>query len=225
MTILQTRHAGARTFTLSLATTHTQARYALVPTVMRFRQRFPRVQLAIQQFDAHVVADLVAAGNVEIGIANEALGRHPGLDTWEIYRWSHVAVVPHGHPLARKNSLSLRDLAAFPLVLTERGIAGRGVIDAAFAAARLSIDVPLAARDADVIKAYVEAGLGVGIIPGIAWEVNKDFGLVTLPVGHLFGEQSARLAVRRGHYVNLYANEFIRLLIPAYQPSYLGIEP
>lgn len=205
---------------LTIATTHTQARYVLVSAIMAFRQRFPRVRLNILQIDADQVAKRVASGLADVGIANEALGLHPHLDTWEMYRWTHILVVPHGHPLTRIATLTLQDIHAHPLILTEQGIAGRGAIDTAFTAAGLTPDVTFVARDTDVIKTYVEAGLGVGIIPGIAYEVTKDYGLVTLAAGHLFGEQLARLAVRKGGYVRLHAGEFIKFLLPGFRPDY-----
>lgn len=204
---------------LTIATTHTQARYALVAAVMSFRQRFPRVQLIIKQDDAHRIADMVASGEADVGVASEALALHPGLEVFEVYRWSHLVVVPHGHPLTRLPQLTLKDLSQYPLVMTEQGIAGRKAIDLAFAAAGLRIDVLLDARDADVIKTYVEAGLGVGIIPGIAYEVTRDYGLVTLDAGHLFGEHSAKVGLKRSSYVRHHTAEFVRLLVPHYRAS------
>lgn len=210
--------------TLTVATTHTQARYALVAAVMTFRQRYPRVTLAIKQVDAHVVADMVASGRADVGVASEALALHAGLDTWEVYRWNHLVVVPHGHPLAKVETLTLQDLSRHPLVVTEQGIAGRAAIDLAFQRAGLMPEVLMDARDSDVIKTYVEAGLGVGIIPRIAYEVTKDYGLVTLAAGHLFGEHTARLGLRKGGYVRLHTTEFVRLLVPDYRPVDLAAE-
>jgi len=210
--------------TLTVATTHTQARYALVAAIMSFRQRYPRVNLTIKQVDAHVVADMVADGRADVGVASEALALHSALDTWEVYRWNHLAVVPHGHPLTKKDDITLKDLSLYPLVLTEQGIAGRASIDMAFIAAGLKVDVLLDARDADVIKTYVEAGLGVGIIPSIAYEVTKDYGLVTLAAGHLFGEHAAKVGLRRGSYVRHHTSEFVRLLVPYFRPALLELE-
>lgn len=209
---------------LVVATTHTQARYALVAGIMRFRQRFPRVRLVIKQSDADIVAAMVARGEADVGVASEALALHEELDVYEVYRWSHLVVVPHGHPLARKEAVTLADLSRHPLVLMERGIAGRSAIDQAFREAGLIVETLLDARDSDVIKTYVEAGLGVGIIPGIAYEVTKDYGLVTLEAGHLFGEHTAKIGLRRSAYVRHHVSEFVRLLVPGYQPRLLESE-
>lgn len=221
MTSTSSVSSHASRSTLTIATTHTQARYAIVAAIMRFRQRFPRVALTIRQADASAIAELVAAGEADIGVASEALAAHPGLEVYEVYRWSHLVVVPPGHPLTKLPRLTLKDLSGWPLVMTEKGIAGRHSIDLAFAAAGLAVDVLLDARDADVIKTYVEAGLGVGIIPGIAYEVTRDYGLVTLEAGHLFGEHSAKVALRRSGYVRQHMAEFVRLLVPDYKPSLL----
>lgn len=217
-------HSGVSPQTLTVATTHTQARYALVAAVMAFRQRYPRVNIAIKQVDAYVVADMVASGRADVGVATEALALHPGLDTWEVYRWTHLVVVPHGHPLAKREALSLQELAGYPLVVTEQGIAGRAAIDLAFLRAGLKAQVLMDARDADVIKTYVEAGLGVGIIPSIAYEVTKDFSLVTLAAGHLFGEHAAKVGLRKNDYVRHHTAEFVRLLVPQYRPASLEAE-
>ncbi len=208
-----------------VATTHTQARYALVAAVMSFRQRFPRVRLVIKQADADVVADMVARGEADVGVASEALALHEGLDIFEVYRWNHLVVVPHGHPLARKQSVTLGELSRYPLVMMEQGIAGRASIDRAFRSAGFLVDILLDARDSDVIKTYVEAGLGVGIIPSIAYEVTKDYGLVTLAAGHLFGEHTAKVGLRRSAYVRHHVTEFVRLLVPHYQPRQLEPDP
>lgn len=209
---------AASTNTLTIATTHTQARYSLVAAVMAFRHRYPRVNIAIKQADAYVVADMVASGRADVGVATEALALHPGLDSWEVYRWTHLVVVPHGHPLTKPGMLTLAELARHPLVLMEQGIGGRAAIDIAFLRAGLKAQVLMDARDADVIKTYTEAGLGVGIIPSMAYEVTKDFGLVTLAAGHLFGAHSAKVGLPKGGYIRTHTAEFVRLLIPNYQP-------
>lgn len=213
------RASGSPAQNLVIATTHTQARYALVAAVMSFRQRFPRVSLHIKQGDAKDIADMVARGEADLAVASEALALHPDLDTFEVYRWTHLVVVPHTHALAKTERLTLQELSRYPLVMTEQGIASRKAIDKAFAEAGLPCDVLLDARDADVIKTYVEAGFGVGIIPGIAYEVTKDYGLVTLAAGHLFGEHTAKVGLRKNAYVRHHTAEFVRLLVPQYRPS------
>lgn len=211
------QYASADTGSLVIATTHTQARYALTAAVMSFRHRFPGVRLALRQASPAEIADMVAEGEADIGVASEALALHSGLDTYESYQWSHLVVVPRNHPLIQYPEITLKDIADYPLVTTEPGIAGRGAIDQAFAKAGLEPDVVLAARDADVIKTYVDAGLGIGIIPGIAYDVTRDYGLVALGAEHLFGVQTAKVGLRKGAFLRNYTAEFVRLLVPTFQ--------
>lgn len=209
--------ASADTGSLVIATTHTQARYALVAAVTAFRARFPRVHLELRQASPAEIADLVAEGEADIGFASDVLAQHAGVEAYDAYQWSHLVVVPKGHPLTQSQELSLQELSEYPLVTTEPGMAGRGGIDQAFAKAGLEMDVVLAARDADVIKTYVEAGLGVGIIPGIAYDVTRDYALVTLAAEHLFGVHSAKVGLRKGAFLRNYTAEFVRLLVPQFR--------
>jgi LysR family cys regulon transcriptional activator len=194
---------------LVVATTHTQSRYVLPGVVKAFRTRFPAVHLALHQASPNQIAEMVAAGLADIGISSEGLERHPGLLSFPAYSWQHCVLVPVGHPLAKGGSLSLKDLAAHPIITYDKAFAGRSRIDVAFAAAGLSPDVVLTAIDADVIKTYVEAGLGVGIVTEMAFDPAIDQHLVKLSTRHLFGPNLSRIAIRRGGYLRPYAEAFL----------------
>lgn len=197
--------------TLTLAATHSQARYALPTAVRDFRQRFPDVRLQIHQGTPQQVAQMLIDGTADIGIATEALAQYEELVALPSYRWTHVVVVPPSHPLAaeRTNPLTLQRLATFPLITYETGYTGRSHIDEAFARAGLSPNLVLQAMDADVIKTYVELGLGVGIVASIAFDEERDRQLVALDARHLFAANMTRVGLRRGSYLRDYAYGFV----------------
>jgi len=199
---------------LSIATTHTQARYALPAVVRSFKERYPKVHLALHQASPQQIAEMVARGEVDIGMSTEALDRHPDVVTLPAYSWEHCVVVPEDHPLANVATLTLDAIAEYPIVTYERGFTGRSKIDEAFAAAGLEIDVVLTAIDADVIKAYVEAGFGIGITASMAFDPVRDRGLVRLPAGHLFTTNVTRIGVRRGGYLRGFARDLVQLIAP-----------
>jgi LysR family cys regulon transcriptional activator len=196
---------------LTIAATHSQARYALPPAVRDFRQRYPDVQLQIHQGTPQQVAQMLIEGTADIGIATEALSQYEELVALPSYRWTHVVVVPHDHPLAadRATPLTLQSLARFPLITYEAGYTGRSHIDEAFARAGLHPSMVLLAMDADVIKTYVELGLGVGIVASIAFDEERDRQLVALDARHLFAANMTRVGLRRGNYLRDYAYGFI----------------
>jgi len=196
---------------LTVVTTHTQARYALPPVVAAFKQSFPKVHLALHQVSPQEIVDLLKRGEADIGIATEALDAEPTLVTFPYYEWHHAAVVPSGHALTQSAQLTLEDLAAQPLITYHAGYTGRTRIDIAFAQAGLRPDIVMSALDADVIKTYVELGLGVGIIAAMAYHPKKDDGLVLLDSPGLFPPNVTRIAVRRGHYLRGFAYRFIEL--------------
>lgn len=199
---------------LRLATTHTQARYALPEVVKGFTVDFPGVHLELHQGSPREIADLLLQGEVDIGIATESLQAESDLVSFPWYSWQHGLLVPHDHPLAGRTGLTLEDLAAFPLITYHAGFTGRSHIDEAFHAAGLEPDIVLTAIDADVIKTYVEIGLGIGILASMAFDAGRDTALELLPVGHLFGDNVARIAIRRGHYLRPFAYQFIERLAP-----------
>ena len=204
--------------TLTIAATHSQARYALPPAVRDFSAAHPEVQLHLQQGTPQQVAALLLAGEADIGVATEALADYEGLVALPCYAWTHAVVVPHGHPLAaeqaRGEPLTLQRLAAFPLITYEPGYTGRSHIDEAFKRSGLAINLVLSAMDADVIKTYVELGMGVGIIARIAYDEQRDTQLHAIDARHLFATNMTRLALRRGAFLRDYVYEFIRSFAP-----------
>ena len=203
---------------LTIATTHTQARYALPQVVRRFKQAFPKVHLVLHQAGPAEIVALLQSGEADIGIATEALdggNGHVNFASFPFYDWHHVVVVPDAHPLAQLPQLTLQALAAHPLITYHAGYTGRPHIDAAFAEAGLVPDVVMSALDADVIKTYVEVGLGVGIIASMAFDAARDAGLKRLDAAHLFPPNTTRIAVRRGHYLRGYAYRFLEECSPA----------
>jgi DNA-binding transcriptional LysR family regulator len=200
---------------LTLATTHTQARYALPRVVGEFKRRYPKVHLTLHQGNPLQLAEMVQAGTADIAIATEALDHFPGLLALPGYTWSHCVVVPARHPLLKLATLTLEELAKYPIVTYDAAFTGRTHIDAAFAARGLAVDVVLSAIDADVIKTYVELGLGIGIIAAMAFDAKRDLQLRAIDCAHLFHSNTTRVAVKRGNLLRGYAYEFIELFAPA----------
>lgn len=194
---------------LRIAATHSQARYALPPAVRDFRAHHPDVSLHLQQGTPQQIARLLLDGEADVGIATEALAQYPELVALPCYRWTHSVVVPPEHPLL-DGPLTLSRLAQFPIVTYEPGYTGRSHIDEAFAAAQLTPHIVLSAMDADVIKTYVELGLGVGIVAAIAFDEERDRHLRAIDARHLFEDNMTRLAVRRSAYLRDYVYAFIQ---------------
>ena len=207
-------YAGQASGTLSIAATHTQARYALPKVVQSFRNDFPEVRIALQQSAPDHIAEWVLSGKADIGIATEGLSQFPDLVSFPCYRWSHLIVVPDGHPLLNSSPIRLQDLANWPLITYDVGFTGRGHIDAAFAREGVQTDIVLTAMDSDVIKQYVSLGLGVGIVASMAFDHGRDKGLRAVEASHLFAPNVTRLAVRRGAYLRQYAYHFISQFAP-----------
>lgn len=198
----------------TIATTHTQARYSLPPVVQSFSQKFPKVRLSLLQGNPKQVADMVLHGQADLAIATEAIADIDGLVSLPCFQWEHMVVVPHEHPLTRLKEITLEDIAAYPLVTYDAAFAGRNKIDQAFARRGLKPDVVLEAIDADVIKTYVELGMGVGVIAGLAYNAARDTSLKALPAGQLFGMNVSRIALKEGAYLRGYVFTFIELLAP-----------
>ena len=203
---------------LTIATTHTQARYALPQVVRRFKQAYPKVHLVLHQASPAEIVALLQSGEADIGIATEALdggNAASNFASFPFYDWHHLVVVPDGHALTQLPKLTLQALATHPLITYHAGYTGRPRIDATFAEAGLVPDVVMSALDADVIKTYVEVGLGVGIIASMAFDAARDVGLTSLDAAHLFPPNTTRIAVRRGHYLRGYAYRFLEESSPA----------
>jgi LysR family transcriptional regulator, cys regulon transcriptional activator len=199
--------------TLTIAATHSQARYALPPAVRDFSAQHPDVLLRLHQGSPKQVAELLLSGEADIGVATEALADYPELVALPSYQWTHCVIVPHGHALdidvTQGVPLTLERLARFPIVTYEPGYTGRSHIDDAFARQGMAFNLVLSAMDADVIKTYVELGMGVGIIAGIAYDDARDTHLRAIDARHLFATNMTRLALRRGAFLRSYVYEFI----------------
>ena len=196
---------------LTIATTHTQARYALPPVIQKFRARFPKVTLHLHQGSPPQIAKMAAEGNADFAIATEAMEHFEQLVMLPSYHWNRCVLVKPGHPLTEKKKLTLKDVAAHPIVTYTFGFTGRSKLDQAFAAHGLKPDVVLTAVDADVIKTYVRAGLGIGIIANMAYDERIDKDLVRLPADHLFEPSTTHIGFRRGMFLRGYMYEFMRI--------------
>jgi LysR family cys regulon transcriptional activator len=198
---------------LSIATTHTQARYVLPEPVALLRKRFPKVSVSLHQGNPEQVAQMLLDESADIGLATESLSEIDELVTLPCYEWQHVIVVPATHPLAAVERPTLEQLAAEPLVSYHPSFTGRTRIDNAFAHRRLKPNIILEAIDSDVIKTYVKLGLGVGILAEMAVRDDPPNGdLVSRPAGHLFGMNVSRVAFKRGAYLRNYVYTFAELL-------------
>jgi LysR family cys regulon transcriptional activator len=199
--------------TLSIATTHTQARYVLPQPVARLREAFPKVNVSLHQGSPDQVARMVLDEVAEIGIATESLTQYDDLVTLPCYEWQHMLVIPVDHPLAKKENITLEDLAEEPLITYHPSFTGRTKIDLAFAAKRLQPRIALEAIDSDVIKTYVRLGLGVGIVAEMAIkEDGTNSDLIAIPAGPLFGINVARVAFKRSAYLRNFVYKFAELL-------------
>lgn len=204
---------------LSLATTHTQARYALPPAISQFIRRYPDVSLHMQQGTPPQIAEMAAKGVVDFAIATEALSHFENLIMMPCYRWNRTIVVPRDHPLANIENLQLEDLARYPIVTYVFGFTGRSKLDDAFNRAGLEPKVVFTAVDADVIKAYVRLGLGAGIIARMAYDENMDKDLVALDASHLFESSTTKIGFRKGAYMRGFMYDFISTFAPHLTPE------
>ena len=200
--------------TLSIATTHTQARYVLPLPVAQLRSAYPNVNISLHQGAPDQVARMVLDETAEIGIATESLSDYPELITLPCYEWEHVLVLPKDHPLASVDDLQLSDLAREPIITYHPSFTGRTRIDKAFAALHLTPRIALEAIDSDVIKTYVRLGMGVGIVAEMAVRDITDEDLLVRPAGHLFGRNLARIAFKKQAYLRQFVFEFAQLLNP-----------
>jgi len=196
---------------LSIATTHTQARYVLPNIITEFRNRYPKVQLQIHQGTPEQIAQLADTGKVDIGIATEALELFDNLVLLPCYRWNRCIMVPAGHPLVNEGELTLQMIAKYPIITYIFGVADRSVINRAFKDNKLDLNVVLTAADAEVIKTYVRSGLGIGICAKMSYDDKFDIDLVALDASHLFDSSVTSLAIRKNAVLREYAYEFIQL--------------
>ncbi len=202
--------------TLSIATTHTQARYALPPIIQAFRARYPKVMLQLHQGSPAQIAELVTSSEVDFAIATENLELFEGLVMMPCYMWHRCILVPRDHPLIQEQPLTLQQVARYPLVTYVFGFTGHSRLDEAFRAVRLKPNIAFTATDADVIKTYVRLGLGVGIIARMAYD-PKDEDLVALDASDLFAPSMTQIGFRQGAFLRSYMYDFIELFAPHLQ--------
>src|SRR5436190_10474747 len=220
--------ANEKLGTLTVAATHTQARYALPKAVAGFKKRYPKVQLRIHQGNPTQICEQVLAGEADFCVATEAIALYPELVSMPVYQRNRCVVVPPKHALL-KAPLTLEGLARYPIVTYDFAFANRSLVQKAFEARGLQPNVVLTALDADVIKTYVELGLGVGILAKMAFDEKRDRPLHAIDASHLFESSTTRLGIKRGAYLRRYAYEFIELFAPhlprnIVEPAVMGEE-
>jgi len=194
---------------LTIATTHTQARYALPEIIRQFKAAFPKVHLAIHQGSPNEIVEMLKKGEADIGIATESISLINELVTFPFYSWHHAVIVPKGHPLEGKKGVTLEEIAEYPLVTYHEGFTGRKSIDESFGKKGLLPDIVISALDADVIKTYVELDLGIGIIASMAFNKDRDTKLSVVDSENLFSNNTTYIAIRQGHYLRGYAYKFL----------------
>lgn len=203
---------------LTIATTHTQARYALPSVIQEFRRKYPEVALHMKQGTPAQIAELAASGAADFAIATEGMELFKDLVMMPCYEWNRSVVVPKGHPLAAKavmpNTLTLQDIADYPIVTYVFGFTGRSRLDDAFQAVSLTPNVVFTATDTDVIKTYVRLGFGVGIIASMAYDESQDSDLVRIDASHLFASSVTHIGFRRGTFLRRYMLDLIQSFAP-----------
>lgn len=204
---------------LDVATTHTQARYALPPTITGFMKEYPDVSLHMHQGTPMQISEMAADGTVDFAIATEAMAHFSDLIMMPCYRWNRSVVVPKDHPLTQVSKLTLEDLAEQPIVTYVFGFTGRSKLDEAFVQQGLEPKVVFTAVDSDVIKTYVRLGLGVGIIATMAFDEQQDSDLVALDASHLFEASTTKIGFRKGTFLRGYMYDFIQRFAPHLTPD------
>lgn len=199
---------------LTIATTHTQARYALPHVIQRFTKRYPGVRLSLRQGSPTQISELVTSGEADIAIATEAIELYEDLVMLPCYEWNRCVLVPPGHPLLKTKKLTLQAMAGFPIVTYDFAFTGRSKMNQAFADKGLTPNVVLTAIDADVIKTYVELGLGIGIVAMMAYDPKRDTHLRAIDASHLFESSTTRIGIRKNSYLRGYTYEFIEMFAP-----------
>ena len=212
-------YRNERQGSLAIATTHTQARYALPPVINAFRARYPDVALHMNQGTPMQIAELAATGAADFAIATEGIEHFKDLVMMPCYEWNRVIIAPQGHPLTEQGAVTLADLAAQPLVTYVFGFTGRSRLDEAFAAADLTPNVVFTATDTDVIKTYVRLGLGVGIIAGMAYDPAQDEDLAAVDASHLFRPSRTYIGCRKDAFMRRFMLDFIALFAEHLTPQ------
>jgi len=207
--------ANEKLGTLTVATTHTQARYALPRAVAAFKKRYPDVRLVLHQGNPTQICEMVLAGEADFAIATESIAEYADLVSLPCYQWNRCVVVPPAHPLLKVKPLTLEAIARYPVITYDFAFTGRSLINRAFEKRGLEPNVVLTALDSDVIKTYVELGLGVGILASMGFDAKRDRGLHALDASHLFESSTTRLGIKRGAWLRRYAYDFIELFAPS----------
>ncbi len=206
-----TNEAGG---TLTIATTHTQARYSLPPVIKRFTARYPKVKLILRQGSPVQIATLVTSGEADIAIATEAIEQFHELVMLPCYQWNRCVVVPPKHPLLKLKKLTLEAINQYPIITYDFAFTGRSKINQAFASRGLEPNVVLTAIDSDVIKTYVELGLGIGILANMAFDAKRDKNLRAIDASHLFEPSTTRIGISRNNFIRSYIYDFIEMFAP-----------
>jgi LysR family cys regulon transcriptional activator len=204
-------YAGGKSGSLTIATTHTQARYALPAVVKEFIEKYPNVRLSMHQGSPSQIAEWTQKGEADIVIATESMDQYPQLVMLPCCQWGHAVIAPEGHPILDEDGITLTNLVRWPLITYDPAFAGRSLIDRAFERAGITPNIVLTAIDADVIKTYVSLGLGLGVIAGMAYDPARDQGLLACDVSQLFGLATTRIGLRRGTYLRRFEYDFIEL--------------
>jgi LysR family cys regulon transcriptional activator len=199
---------------LTIATTHTQARYALPPVVAEFTRRYPKVRLVLHQGNPGQVCDEVSSGEADIGIATEGIEGYQGIVSLPCYQWNRCVIAPPDHPIFAARSLTLEEIAKYPIVTYDFAFSGRSLINKAFDARGLAPNIVLTAIDADIIKTYVRLGLGIGIVAAMACDAKADTDLRIADAAHLFQSSTTHIGLRRNDFVRGYIYSFIELFAP-----------
>ncbi|WMJ08544.1 HTH-type transcriptional regulator CysB [Nitrosomonas sp. sh817] len=200
--------------TLTIATTHTQARYALPPVIKRFTARYPKVKLILRQGNPMQISSLVSSGEADIAIATEAIEHFQELVMLPCYEWNRCVVAPPKHPLLKLKKLTLEAINQYPIITYDFAFTGRSKINQAFANKGLEPNVVLTAIDSDVIKTYVELGLGIGILANMAFDAKRDKNLKSIDASHLFEPSTTRIGISRNSYIRGYVFDFIEMFAP-----------
>jgi LysR family transcriptional regulator, cys regulon transcriptional activator len=206
--------SNVETGSFTIATTHTQARYKLPAAVKAFMSQFPLVKLNIHQGNPSQVAEQVASGEADVGIATESITAQENLLCLPIYKWNRCLVVPKGHELIAQGPLTLEKLASYPLITYDFGFTGGTLVSKTFSEARLTPHIVLTAIDADVIKTYVTLGLGIGLLANMAYDPVRDSQLEAIDASHLFEESTTYLGVRKDAFLRGYMYGFIEIIAP-----------
>jgi LysR family cys regulon transcriptional activator len=197
---------------LVIACTHTQARYKLPPTILEFKKDYPKVQLSIIQGTPSQIAEWLLMGRADIGLASEVLSTTEGVESLPCYDWHHLLIMPKSHPLVEEEKIDLALLGQYPLITYDRAFAGRSKIDKILAEKHQEYNIVLEAMDADIIKSYTQLGLGLGIIPDVAFDPVQDRLLHAKSLSHLFGRNRAFLAIKKNSYLHQYMNVLVEML-------------